>query len=439
MVRPMPPPASDPCALLVSPRVGLVTELSPQPRGPEEPAPPYLYTANMAHFDFQAASRQDRLSAGKGRTEHAAMLSALGEAVERYSAYHLDPRRIRLAKWAEVADAALSPADLVLYADEQYRAPGFPYARWDPEVPTSWIEGVELPSGRPVALPASLVYLSAPARGEDFFAPATSNGLAAGLSLETAILGGLYELIERDALLLTWMNRLPATEILPAAGSITAAVRAHYALFGVEMRLYLLPTDLPAAVVMALALDEDPARPARLIGMGCDLSPAVAAEKAAFELCQARPGAIRLFRDAPAAGRLEAYADVKELEDHPAFLSLARNAHEFDFLTATREARPLADLADPSAGTAAGNLETCVAGLVEAGARVAYADLTMPDVRSAGYVVVRTLASGLQPIHFGHGEERLGGDRLYEAARRQGFASARRRVEDLNFCPHPLA
>src|SRR4051812_12664356 len=95
------PPMHDaqPWRRLVSPRVGIVTELSPQGRGPEEPAPPYLYTAMLAHFDFRTAPPQERLAAGKGRTQRDAMLSALGEAVERYCAYHADPARIRIERW----------------------------------------------------------------------------------------------------------------------------------------------------------------------------------------------------------------------------------------------------------------------------------------------------------------------------------------------------
>ena len=434
-----PPAEPDPVGLLVSRRVGLVTELSPQDRGPDEPAPTYLYTATMAHFDFRMASRQDRLSAGKGRTERAAKLSALGEAVERYSAYHVDQSRIYLADWDEVSASAMSPADLVLYSDEQYRRPGFPFARWDPSARTSWIDGVELPSGRPIALPSSLVYLAAPARPEDFFTAATSNGLAAGPSLEAAILSGLYELIERDALLICWMNRLPAVEIrLPEDASLSAAIVRHYARFAVRVRLFLLPTDLGAAVVMALAEDEDPRHPARLIGMGCDLDGAVAVEKAIFELCQARPSEKSRFRER-VPDRLSRYEDVRELEDHPAFLSLPQNAAEFDFLSASGESRPLADLESAAQGSAGDDLATCVAALVSAGSRVAYVDITAPDVRSAGYVVVRALVSGLQPIHFGYGEERLGGERLFAAPRNLGFRQERRHVQDLNPCPHPLA
>ena len=81
-------------SVLVSRRVGLVTELASQLRGPEEPVPPYLYTATLAHFDFRQAPRRNRLNAGKGRSTAEARLSALGEAVERYSAYHWDPQRM---------------------------------------------------------------------------------------------------------------------------------------------------------------------------------------------------------------------------------------------------------------------------------------------------------------------------------------------------------
>jgi ribosomal protein S12 methylthiotransferase accessory factor len=52
---------------------------------------------------------------------------------------------------------------------------------------------------------------------------------------------------------------------------------------------------------------------------------------------------------------------------------------------------------------------------------------------------VRVLATGLQPIHFGWGQERLGGRRLFELPFRLGFAPGPRGEADLNPCPHPLA
>jgi ribosomal protein S12 methylthiotransferase accessory factor len=426
---------------LVSPRVGLVSDLAPQIRGAEEPVPPFLYTATLAHFDFRFAEKHDRLAAGKGWTERQAMLSALGEAVERYAAYHWDPRRTFLAPWRAVGQAAISPADLVLYSDEQYGRSDWPYAPWTADQEVTWIRGVELPSRLEVALPASLVYLVYPTpRAEDYFAPATSNGLAAGPSLDAAILSGLYELIERDALLVTWMNRLPAVEVeVTDDGPAGASVVRHYRRFGVEVHAFLMRTDQPAAVVMALASDQDSKRPARLIGMGCDLDPDLAFSKAVFELCQARPSESNRYREHPPAGRLKGYGDVRTLEDHPAFFCLPENSHEFEFLWGAGDKRPLRTLTDHSTGTVAGDLATCVDALTAAGHRVAYVDLTTPDVASVGMRVVRALAAGLQPIHFGSGQERLGGERLLDLPRRLGFRGRRCTLDELNPCPHPLA
>src|SRR5262249_50013369 len=85
------------------------------------------------------------------------------------------------------------------------------------------------------------------------------------------------------------------------------------------------------------------------------------------------------------------------------------------------------------------NLARCVATLVAAGCRVAYADLTTADLRGYPIRVARAVATGLQPIHFGYGEERLGGHRLFELPRKLGLAAHVLGESDLNPCPHPLA
>ncbi len=64
---------------------------------------------------------------------------------------------------------------------------------------------------------------------------------------------------------------------------------------------------------------------------------------------------------------------------------------------------------------------------------------TTEDVAACGYHVVRVVAAGLQPIHFGFGQERLGGTRLFTLPQRLGLAGAPRTVADLNPCPHPMA
>jgi ribosomal protein S12 methylthiotransferase accessory factor len=85
------------------------------------------------------------------------------------------------------------------------------------------------------------------------------------------------------------------------------------------------------------------------------------------------------------------------------------------------------------------DLATAVDGLARAGCRVAYAEVTTADVRPYALRVVRTIATGLQPMHFGFGEERLGGRRLFEVPVQLGYTRQSRLESDLNPCPHPLA
>jgi ribosomal protein S12 methylthiotransferase accessory factor len=432
--------AAEPWRDLVSSRVGVIRTLQAQPRGAEEPEPPYLWTALLSNYDFRVAPKVERLAAGKGWSEAAAKAAAIGEAVERYCAHHWDPRRTFVAPIADDELPCVAPSDCVLYADGQYARADFEYPAWDPATPVTWIGGTSLAGGEPVALPASLVYLSAPGRVEDYFTPSTSNGLAAGPARDAAVLSGLCEVMERDALMIAWMNRLPAVELeLDAGAGVATDLRRHYRRLGVQLRAFLLPSDLPASVVMAVAFDDTEGRPANVVGMGCHPSPSTALTKAVFELCQARPAEATRYRESPPEGRLERYEDVRTLDDHSAFAARRDRREEFAFLWSDGAGAAVGDLEDPSLSDDAGDLERCAAALRELGHPASYVELTTPDIEACGYRVARVVATGLQPIHFGHGVERLGGSRLFELPAALGLVATPRTAADLNPCPHPMA
>jgi len=426
---------------LVSPRVGVLRSVSKIVRGVEEPTPPIIYQATLSHFDYRAAPPEERGAAGKGFTENDAMRAAIGEAIEHYCAAHLNDKITRLANWAELEGKGISPPECVLYSETQYARKNFPYHRWNPEDKVTWTPMRELPGEREVFAPTSLVYLTPMAsRVEDMFTFSTSNGLAAGPNLEFAILNGLYELVERDGFLITWMNKLPAPQIdYSEMGGLAASIGAHYEKFGTEVRVYNVSTDLPIYVMMAIALDRTGQGPAGLVGLGCHLDPRVAVLKSLFEICQIHPGEVHRFKDKPASERLKSYEDVHTLNDHSAFLMDPERIGEFAFLLENGRRQTIEDLPSLSQGNLEVDLSTCVNSLVAAGCRVAYADLTTPDIVDFGLRVVRTIATGLQPMHFGFGEERLGGRRLFEVPLTLGHAAEIRSEKDLNPCPHPLA
>src|SRR5439155_5927506 len=84
---------------------------------------------------------------------------------------------------------------------------GFPFVRFDEQTVLRWVEGADLSRGCAAWLPAQLVYLP-PFPDEAPIGYSTSSGLAAAPTFDEAVLRGLLELVERDAFMLAWRNRL---------------------------------------------------------------------------------------------------------------------------------------------------------------------------------------------------------------------------------------
>ncbi len=424
---------------LVSARTGIVKTLKRVARNALEPPSVHLYQATLSHFDFRTADYTHRLTAGKAATPDGARLAALGEAIERYCGFQFDPARIRRCAESELDGDFISPTACVLYSESQYATPGFPFRRYDPRNPIGWVQGRRLPGGEPVWLPASFVYLGYFGEAAaDYFCMPTSNGLAAGPDPEFACLNGLCESIERDAFLITWMNRLPPRRILCSrASALSKSMLDHWNRSGVEVHALLLPADHPIPVVLAIGVQRQ-GGPAAAIGIACHPDPNAALEKALLEMCQARVGGVLNSEFRPAAHELARHQDVRDLPAHSAFFTLPEHLDELAFLTGAPGEIAIEDIPNLSKGDDAANLALCVDAMRSIGCEAAFAEVTTPDLDAFPIRAFRAIATGLQPIHFGYGLERMGGRRIFEVPRRLGLARADATEDSFNRCPHPL-
>jgi YcaO-like protein with predicted kinase domain len=146
-------------------------------------------------FVYQPNSRSLSSAQGKGLELDAVKASGLMEAVESFHAEHID-RPLRIESYAELRRHAS-----VVNLDGLPKAAG---ARFDPHRRLAWIEGYDLLKDKPAWVPFELVHtdfrIPSP-EGSGFFLQ-TSNGLAAGNHFLEALIHGLSEVIESDALAL---------------------------------------------------------------------------------------------------------------------------------------------------------------------------------------------------------------------------------------------
>ncbi len=248
-------------------------------------------------------------SAGKGSTREQSEVSALCEAIERYSgAFHGDEIRVR-KRFVEFAgdDAAVHPNDIQLFSDHQLdnaksiNAKGHPYnvvpQRLDPNAEIEWTPVWSLTHRRHRYLPTSMLYsMPADQRGPaDLIAD--SNGCAAGNTLEEAILQGFYELVERDAFAIWWYNRLqvPAVDLSSFDDDYLASAADYYGKHERDVWMLDVTSDIGVPTFVALSRKPNAQTEDIIYGAGAHADPRIAALRAICELNQCltwlpRPG-----------------------------------------------------------------------------------------------------------------------------------------------------
>ena len=172
---------------------------------------------------------------GKGATPFSAFISAMGEAVERgvgmLEFFHLDSIRGTFEQLTRQGYHCLSPNEMPLFSADQYEQPHFMYRPFGENTVLTWILGRRLLSHQEIWVPAQLVALYFnPHPDEEKIGYSTSGGLTCHVSYERAVLHGVCELIERDAINLCWYLDIPPKHVqitkVPSNGTLNATWEA---------------------------------------------------------------------------------------------------------------------------------------------------------------------------------------------------------------------
>ena len=358
-------------------------------------------------------------SAGKGSTPKQSEVSALCEALERYSGcFHGEEIRVR-RRFGDFAggDDAIHPNDVQLFSDAQLdnaqsiNAKGHPYnivpPRLDAEAEIDWTPVWSLTQERHRYLPTSMLYSMAPEQRGPADLIADSNGCAAGNTLEEAILQGFYELVERDAFAIWWYNRLqvPAVDLGSFDDAYLASAADYYSRH--ERDLWVLDVTSDIGIPAFVALSRRPGGETEdiIYGAGAHADPGVAALRAVCELNQC-------LTWLPRPGR----RDGRPMIDDPLALEWWKTARLADcsWLSPADDAMPVraSHYSVIESEDMREDVEHCRSLVEGRGMEFLVLDQTRPDI---GMPVVRVIVPGMR-----HFWERLAPGRLYEVPVRMG-------------------
>ena len=315
---------------------------------------------------------------GKGVTREQALASAVMESLERYSAEMRDTDEVVYGTYEQACDVMMTvdPKDLIL--------PIPVLDRYMSET-IAWTEGWEMFRGCPVWVPACAVYYPYQPDGDYQLFRYHTNGIAAGNTMEEAILHALFEDIERDAWsICEYRDATRGDIVVEDDGSLPAQLISKFADQGIEIHLKDLTSDIGIPTIGAAADDVRTKDPEMLtIGVGTHLNPEIAAVRAITEVAQSR---------ATHKHGAKINAQLQKVTQDMGYERI-KQVNRMWFGRSPRTVK-LEDMEDRSTPYVLDDIEVVLGSLMEAGFQsVVAVDLTRPELNIP---VVRMIVPGLE-------------------------------------------
>lgn len=360
----------------------------------------------------------DKTCSGKGVSPDQAKASALCEALERFSGVFQGDEAVVRGSMQDLGADAVHFNHLQNFSESQFEnrdrinAKTRDHRKWiplpfDTKAVVDWTPAWSVTQNRRRYVPLSYCYAEVPAECGSIYGTHNPNGAAAGNCLEEAILQGILELVERDAVAIWWYNRLHRPEIDPAGfhdGYFYGLIQ-DYSRMGWRLWVLDLTHDLGIPVYAALA--HHPRDNRFTIGFGCHLDAHLAVQRALTEVNQ-------LFDP---TGNMQAPWDMSRLANP-------------EFLFPRKDSEPLgADMLPRLGGSdLKSDIELCMDRFSSTGLELMAVDKTRPDI---GLTVVHVIVPGLR-----HFWPRLGKGRLYTVPHTMGWSE--NPISEKNLNPVPL-
>lgn len=184
-----------------------------------------------------------------------AMLKCLGESIERVclSTYKKEDIRYKnLSDWDQDT---------------------FPLIRFFPDSSSGvvgYIKGVNLTRKKTCGIPADLLYLNYNKSKDEinFLFPKVSTGAAGGFEKGRASLNAIYEIIERDSFMSTYLGMIPAKMIDPSSVNSPEVehILSQCLRYNLEIYLFDISTDLEIPSFLSVLVDRTGVGPAVSVG-----------------------------------------------------------------------------------------------------------------------------------------------------------------------------
>ncbi|MEM1337890.1 MAG: YcaO-like family protein [Bacteroidota bacterium] len=349
-----------------------------------------------------------------------AMLTTLGEISERYAPVFYKKGQLLKSTFTDLpTDKKINPSEYALYHEEQYllyEEKGLNIKRLTKDLELNWVLCTDLIDGKKAHVPANFIYM--PFSEDPFYLMLnTSTGLAAHSNFYKAILGGLYEYIERDSFVLTWMHHLDVPKI-----KITKEIQDYIDTYypkNFQYHLLDIKLDLEKPSVFGFCIGESDYGKFITVGSSTRGTYAEAVKKVIMECGQAVSYLRHTFNTNP--GWNKSRNELRNFEDHSLYYTVYQDEQKIFDDWIEKPATKEIDFSEERRNPDVEEIQTILKIMQQKGYNVMLKDVTTVDVNQAGFYSIKIYIPQLIQMAGGYNYYFNGGRRLYEVPPSLGY------------------
>lgn len=406
-----------------------------------EPADPDVFVIASETADTKKLGLPIKITSsgsGAGLTYKEALYSTIGEGLERYALGVIHPEDLIFGSYNSLKDKhkIIPPKVWSLFNEHQKE---LPFDVFDDNTEIAWVVADCLIEKKEFLVPACLSYIPYYkhfGQKEKIIAAAVSTGAACGNSLEETIYKGICELIERDAFLIMWRNKLRLPRIIiDSESSIYDIYKEKFERYGLEYILVDTTLDLHIPSVFGILINKIGNHTSFVVGGSANPDPEKAVIKTLTELVQGLKWAD--YTKSEEFPILEDYKNVRSFEDRMKLYSLNNMSEAFDFIIHNKQKVNLSEIKSVDNKVLSKNLKEILKIFKIKKFNVLARNMSTIESKECNLCVSKVFIPGLETMEGDHLCQYLGNTRWQKIPVQLGLKEKQTKLININPYPHP--
>jgi len=371
--------------------------------------------------------------------EHA-LAKCIFEGVERLCNYiYRDNFAVCKASIKSIHRKFVNPLEMTRYSKSQLNNSHYRKFFITPESIFNWTSCHSCFDNHAYMVPCSLIYLSYKYLSkEPSIYPAISTGVAGGSTLSSAIVRGIFEVLERDAFVIHYLNKIPGRKIRLSKLANNLSFQKYIDIvkrYRLKISIVDISTDINIPIIAAIVIDSTGIGKAVSVGLKCSTNLVDAICGAIDEAFHTR-GRLRGTHEMnDKIVGINELISKSNIQNRGIYWYPKKMINQVNFWINSDYISPLEDRITH------GNyrpipLKDVLNQLREKKYSIYYKEITLPELRQLNYHIVKVIMPDFQPLYLDENYRILGGYRLSTIPTLYGCTT--KNIEELNNTPHPF-